>query len=81
MDTLTNEKLEERTAITDSGFDFSDIEKKLLDEDALKKQPGRICSRSMSHGSSGNTPHTLKSARRSSGPGGRRQSTSAIRGY
>lgn len=37
MDTVTNEKLEERTAITDSGFDFSDIEKKLLDEDALKK--------------------------------------------
>ena len=43
MDTLTNEKLEEKTEITekieitDSGFDFSDIEKKLLDEDALKK--------------------------------------------
>lgn len=37
MDTLTNEKLEEKTVITGSGFDFSDIEKKLLDEDALKK--------------------------------------------
>ena len=37
MDTLANEKLGERVVITDTAFDFSNIEKKLMDEDALKK--------------------------------------------
>ena len=37
MDTMTNERSEQKTVISNSGFDFLDIEKKLMDEEALKK--------------------------------------------
>lgn len=42
MDTLTNEKLGERVVITETPFDFSEIEKKLMDEEALKKASWQV---------------------------------------